>query len=157
MANPYFSYSALFVALVVAFGVGGEPFSEAERTLRPSGHGADSTPWTLLASDDSGRTGDADIPSDDSAPVCDHPSGWRAATNGYGMFAVVYRNGPARVTVSVLSAYGATERTVYVGPGDGRAFVDFPEVPPLSVHLAYSSTVAPGSYSIRCRLERTDD
>ena len=96
------------------------------------------------------------VPADDSVPVCADPSGWRAATNGHGMFALVYVNGPATVRVSAVSTEGVDEESVALAAGEDKAFLDFPEIYPLSVHAMYATVRHPGKQPVRCQLDRTD-
>ena len=95
-------------------------------------------------------------PTDDSPPVCTAPSGWRAATNGHGMFALVYANGPGTVQVTAVTTAGVAQQSVELESRDSKAFLDFPEIYPLSVHVIYASFGPTGEQPVRCRLVRTD-
>ncbi|NMN94126.1 hypothetical protein [Antrihabitans stalactiti] len=107
-----------------------------------------------------GRTNAIDLPdrtpSDDSPPVCEAPSGWRAATNGHGMFAIVYANGPGTVQVTAVTTAGAAQQTVALESTDSKAFIDFPEIYPLSVHVIFATVGRIGEQPVRCQLVRTD-
>ena len=95
-------------------------------------------------------------PKDDSSLVCEAPSGWRAATNGHGMFALVYANGPGTVQVTAVTTAGVAQETVALESTDSKAFLDFPEVYPLSVHAIYATVGRIGEQPVRCQLVRTD-